>query len=92
MEINCYTFRIKYPASRPEKPDPESLSGRQRVTIRLANSVPITATVLAIVGAVVAAPSLVVERAVQTLRDGVLRENIGIKEDLHRDNQHQRGY
>ena len=52
----------------------------ERVAVRLRNSVAITTTILSIVGCIARSPGLVVERAVETLRNTILRENVCVEE------------
>ena len=52
----------------------------ERIAITLANRIPITTPILAIIRRVLGVPSLAIERAVQPLRDGVLGQDVGVEE------------
>ena len=53
-----------------------------RIGIRARDGIAIATTVLAVIGTVRGRPSLVVLRAVETLRDTVLGEYVGVEEVL----------
>lgn len=54
------------------------------VAVRAGDCVAVVATVLAIVGAIIGTPCHVVERAVETLRDGIVGKDVGVEEGLFR--------
>ena len=61
--------------------------GGERVAVALADGVTAAATVLAVVGVVALAPCLGVQGAVGSLRDTVLRKDIGVDKVLRKGRQ-----